>query len=196
MKWLAQKSNIAAKIFVCLIANYMCPAQAVDFEGFEFPSTVKIENETLALNGLAVRQATIFNIRVLVAAFYLPEPSSDIEVILKTAGRKQLQIRFLKNLRAKTIASTWTEQLMKNCTKDCTLIQEKAKGLDGILPDIRKNDLLTITFSKTQVTVVGNDQKGGVIEGAEFAHAFLRIWIGPNPLNEDLKKSLLTLPTK
>ena len=191
-----RKSNITASIFVCLIASYVCPAQAVDFEGFEFPNAIKIENEALVLNGLAVRKATIFNIRVLVAALYLPEVSSDAEAILNSSGRKQLQIRFLKNLRAKTIANTWTEQMMKNCTKDCNLIMERSKELKGLLTDISDKDLLIITFSKTQITMNGSNQKGGTIEGAEFAQAFLRIWIGSNPLNEDLKKSLLTLPTE
>jgi hypothetical protein len=192
----ARKTNITASIFFCLIANYVCFAQAVEFEGFEFPRVITIENETLVLNGLAIRKATIFNIRVLVAALYLPEVSSDSEAILSSSGRKQLQIRFLKNLSAKTIGNTWAEQMMKNCTKDCHLIQEKARGLEGNLSDIRKNDLLKITFSKTHVTVAGTNQKGGMIEGVEFAQAFFRIWIGAKPLNEDLKVSLLTLPTK
>jgi hypothetical protein len=191
-----RKSNIITWIFVCLIANYVCSAQAVEFEGFEFPSAIKIENETLVLNGLAIRKATIFKIRVLVAALYLPEVLSDAESILNSSGRKKLQIRFLKNLSAKTIGNTWAEQLMKNCTKDCNLIMQKSKELEGLLTDIRDKDLLIITFSKIQVTIAGSNQKGGMIEGAEFAQAFLRIWIGSNPLNEDLKKSLLTLPTK
>jgi hypothetical protein len=192
----ARKTNITASIFFCLIANYVCFAQAVEFEGFEFPRAITIENETLVLNGLAIRKATIFNIRVLVAALYLPEVSSDSEAILSSSGSKQLQIRFLKNLSAKTIVNTWAEQMMKNCTKDCDLIMQKSKELEGLLTDIDDQDLLKITFSKTHVTVAGSKQKSGMIEGVEFAKAFFRIWIGSNPLNEDLKKSLLTLPTK
>ncbi len=196
MTWSPRKSSFTAKILFCLIANYGCPAQAVEFEGFDFPSVIKIENETLILNGLAIRKATIFNIRVLVAALYLPEVSGDADAILKTAGGKQLQIRFLKNLSAKTIANTWAEQLVKNCSGDCHLIMEKSKELEGLLTNIGTRDLLKITFSKTHVTMAGSTQKSGMIEGVEFSNAFLRIWIGANPLNEDLKKSLLSLPTK
>ncbi len=166
-------------------------AKAVQFEGFEFPQEVKVENERLALNGLALRKMTFLGIRVLVAGFYLPRPISDPLAIEKMAGRKQLRLHFLKNVSAKTIATTWTEELMKNCVTSCPEIKEKAAGLERLISDVKKNDLLEITFEKDRLIFQLNGQKEGSIDGPEFALAFLRIWIGDSPINEDFKKDLL-----
>jgi len=166
-------------------------AKAVQFEGFEFPQEVKVENERLALNGLALRKVTFLEIRVLVAGFYLPQPTSEPSVIEKMEGRKQLRLHFLKNVSAKTIATTWTEELMKNCVTSCPEIKEKAAGLERLISDVKKNDLLEITFEKDRLIFQLNGQKEGSIDGPEFALAFLRIWIGDHPINEDFKKDLL-----
>ena len=41
------------------------------------------------------------------------------------------------------------------------------------------------------VTAEINGDAVGAIEGADFALAFLSIWLGPEPPNEDLKSGLL-----
>lgn len=179
--------------FMCLIVlvTLSGQAKAVQFEGFEFPQEIQVENERLALNGLALRKVTFLGIRVLVAGLYLPRPISEPLAIEKMVGRKQLRLHFLKNVSAKTIATTWTEELMKNCVTSCPEIKEKAAGLERLISDVKKNDLLAITFEKDRLFFQLNSQKGGPIDGPEFALAFLRIWIGDHPINEDFKKDLL-----
>jgi len=166
-------------------------AKAVQFEGFEFPHEIQVENERLALNGLALRKVTFLGIRVLVAGLYLPRPISEPLAIEKMAGPKQLRLHFLKNVSAKTIATTWTEELMKNCVTSCPEIKDKATGLEQLISGVKKNDLLVITFEKDRLILQLNDQKEGSINGSEFTLAFLRIWIGDHPINEDFKKDLL-----
>jgi hypothetical protein len=127
----------------------------------------------------------------LVAGFYLPRPISEPLAIEKMAGRKQLQLHFLKNVSTKTIATTWTEKLMENCVTSCPEIKKKAAGLERLISVVKKNDLLAITFEKDRLVFQLNGQKGGSIDGPEFDLAFLRIWIGDRPINEDFKKDLL-----
>ena len=176
-----------------LIILTTLPGQAkiVQFEGFDFPQEVKVEDEKLALNGLALRKVPFLGIRVLVAGFYLPQPVSEPLAIEKMAGRKQLRLHFLKNVSAKTIATTWAEELIKNCVKSCPEIKEKAARLESLISGVKMNDLLTITFETDRLIFQLNGQKGGSIDGPEFALAFLRIWIGDSPINEDFKKDLL-----
>lgn len=178
-------------IFFLTLILFMKQAQAVQFEGFDFPSEIMIVERKLVLNGLALRKVPILGIRVLVGGLYLPQPFSEASGVETMVGPKQLRLHFLKNLSAKTIAKTWTTELMKNCENSCPIVKEKATKLEAMISDIKKDDLLAITFDKNQVTFQLNTQKGGVIEGAEFALAFLRVWIGPRPINEDFKKDLL-----
>lgn len=185
--------KIIASIF-CWIAYFSSYSQALEFEGFQFPGEIKIENEKLVLNGLAVRKATIFNIRVLAAALYLTDKSSDSESILRSPNPKQIQIRFLKNLAAETISKIWTKQLMQNCLSDCKLLQEKSDRLGNYLSDFKTRDLLVISFFKNHVVVLQNNGRNAIIESGEFSKAFFSIWIGQNPLNKDLKNDLLSNP--
>jgi len=41
----------------------------------------------------------------------------------------------------------------------------------------------------TVVTAKGTEK--GTIEGKDFADALFAVWLGPNPVQEDLKKALL-----
>jgi hypothetical protein len=86
--------------FMCLIVlvTLSGQAKAVQFEGFEFPQEIQVENERLALNGLALRKVTFLGIRVLIAGLYLPRPISEPLAIEKMAGRKQLRLHFLNIL--------------------------------------------------------------------------------------------------
>lgn len=166
-------------------------AKAIQFEGFEFPQEVKIENEKLVLNGLALRKVTFLGIRALAAGFYLPQPTSEPSVIEKMEGRKQLRLHFLRNVSGKSIVKAWTDELMKNCGISCPVVKEKATGLEELISNVRKNDLLEITFEKDRLILQLNGQKEGSIDGQEFVLGFLRIWIGDHPINEDLKRDLL-----
>jgi len=54
----------------------------------------------LVLNGLGVRQATVFNVNVYVAAFYVAKPSNDGNVIPGANTPKELILQFLRNVSA------------------------------------------------------------------------------------------------
>ena len=62
----------------------------------------------------------------------------------------------------------------------------------AMIPHIAAGDEILLTWVPergTKVTVRGTDR--GVIEGRDFADALFAVWIGPNPVQEDLKKALL-----
>jgi hypothetical protein len=60
-----------------------------------------------------------------------------------------------------------------------------------MIPDVVEGDEIALTFvpdAGTRVSVRGTDR--GTIEGRDFADALFAVWLGPNPVQEDLKKAL------
>jgi hypothetical protein len=58
---------------------------------------------------------------------------------------------------------------------------------------VKEGDQIVMTYlpgKGTAVSVKGTEK--GVIEGKDFADALFAVWLGNNPVQEDLKKALLT----
>ena len=61
-----------------------------------------------------------------------------------------------------------------------------------MIPDVKEGDELAFNWvpdKGVQVLVRGTER--GTIEGRDFADALFSVWLGPNPVQEDLKKALL-----
>jgi hypothetical protein len=189
-------SIIKLLIYFLLVAATPYLSQAAELEGFKFPDEITLDNEKLILNGLSVRKATIFRIKIMVAGLYLSKRSVNPDLILNSSEMKQIQIRFIKNISAKKISSMWTEQLMKRCKKDCTTLNEQADRMGKLMLDIKQADSMIFTFYKEKIKIILNNNIEGVVEGRDFSKALLSLWIGPDPLDESLKDGLLGIEIK
>lgn len=180
-------------LFTILTTNF---AHAKKIEGFKFPDEIILENKKLVLNGLAIRKATIFRIKILVAGLYLEKTSDDPSIILNSETTKHIQIRFLKSVSSKTISKMWAKSLLQKCKQECAELEKQVTQLGAMLVDINSGDSLMFTFINEQVKIVQNNNRRGLIEGKNFLIALLSLWIGKNPLDEDLKKGLLGVAVK
>ena len=102
---------------------------SAELENFIFENEIKIENEKLILNGLAIRKVTIFNIKILVAGLYLTTKSNVPDLILNSISTKEIRIRFMKSISKEKISKMWSEQLLKRCIEDCITLKEQANQL-------------------------------------------------------------------
>ena len=60
-----------------------------------------------------------------------------------------------------------------------------------MIPDLKEGDQLSMSWVPDKGTVVnvrGTDV--GTIEGRDFADALFAVWLGPTPIQDDLKKAL------
>ena len=69
-----------------LLALPMSFLIAGTLKGITMPDTIMVEDQTLVLNGMALRKKFIF--KVYVAGLYLPQKESDAEKILKGFSSK------------------------------------------------------------------------------------------------------------
>ncbi len=78
-------------------------AQGKECKGVAFPDTAQVEGATLTLNGLGLRQATMFKVNVYVAALYVAKTSNDPNVILGAKAPSELILQFVRDVGAADI---------------------------------------------------------------------------------------------
>src|SRR5215469_11293643 len=110
-------------------------ARASECKGVSFPDQMQVDGATLTLNGLGLRQATMFKVNVYVAALYVTRKSSDAGVLLANAPA-ELILRFVRDVGASDIAKSWNEGFEKNAKAELPALKDRIATLDGFMADV------------------------------------------------------------
>ena len=168
------------------------PAGAAHLEGVTMAEHYLLNGKELVLNGMGLREATIFKVDVYVAGLYVEAKSQNSAEIISSQGLKHVEMKFLRNVGADRMRSTWKESFERNCKNDCEPLRPALKQLLDIMADVKKGDLVSLSFLPGRVELDCNGKKLGVIEGGDrFSGLLLACWIGPYPPNEGLKEGML-----
>jgi len=184
-----RETLLAACLTVCLPSAAWCGELA----GVTLPEQTIVEESTLVLNGMGLREATWLNIDVYVAGLYLEAKSSDADTILRSEGPKRIVFVFVRSVGRKKLIQEWDDSLEANVGEDFATLADRVEMLHGWIPNaVRKGDEMSLTYLPGQGVVV--EIKGevmGTIPGADFARALFTMWLGARPPNQALKIGLL-----
>jgi hypothetical protein len=169
-----------------------CPGWAAEKAGVRVADTLTFHGQPLVLNGLGVREATIFNVDVYVAGLYVAARSSDPATLLRADQSKVLHLVFVRDVERDKIAEAWSEGFEKNAGARLTGLKSRVAELGAFMTDMKKGSTLTFSYAENQgVEVRVNGASKGTIAGQDFADVFFAIWLGPYPPNAGLKTGLL-----
>lgn len=180
------KTATAAALALALAASSL----ALEVAGVQVPETVTAEGKTLKLNGAGLRKKLLF--KVYVAALYVETPSKDGAAVISSSEIKRMRLSILRSLKGSQVSEAISEGFERNSKDQMPRLQDRLKKLGAMIPDVKEGDEIAFTAvpdKGVQVTVRGTDR--GTIEGRDFADALFSVWLGPNPVEEDLKKALL-----
>ena len=167
-------------------------AHGKDCQGVNFPEQMQLDGSTLRLNGLGLRQATFLKVNVYVAALYVANVSSDPQALLGSNTPKELILHFLHNASDDDLKKAWEEGFEHNAKAQLPALHERIETLKSWMADMKSGQRLTFIHKPgAGVQVDVNGTVKGTITGDDFATAFLSIWLGPHPPNENLKSGLL-----
>jgi len=168
------------------------PVLGAECIGVQVPDSVKAGDAELVLNGLGIRKATLLNVKVYVAGLYLPQKSGDAGQILGTDQPWQLSLHFVRDVDASDIRDAFDEGFKKAAGGKLDALSKRIDALNAQMVDFKEGQHLSYAYEPAKGTIVdANGKSGGAIEGADFATTLLKISIGPEPPNEDLKSGLL-----
>lgn len=176
--------------FLCLVLAISTVAVAAEKGGVTMPDTKTVEGKSLVLNGMGLREATVFNVDVYAAGLYLEQKSKDGKAIAASEQTKQLILHFVRDVDKDDIVGAWNEGFKKNggAAKD------KIDALNGWMSDMKDGEEMYFNFKKDgdmKVIVSVKGQTKGTITGDDFARVFLLIWLGDHPPNTGLREGLL-----
>jgi hypothetical protein len=177
---------LAASVWLSLGA-----AWAGTKEGVTLPDTVEVDGKKLVLNGMGVREATVFNVNVYVAGLYLESKTSDANAIIGAEQAKRIDLVFVRDVDRKDITGAFVNGFKKNGA-DVEALKADLGKLNSWMQDMKKRDVMTFTYVPEQgTTVTVKGQVKGTIEGAAFGRGLFSNFLGPKPPNGGLKKGLL-----
>jgi hypothetical protein len=157
----------------------------------KMPDTLTVAGKALVLNGMGIREATVFDVDVYVAGLYLEKKTQNPAEVIGSEQIKRIDITFVRDVDKDDITEAWSTQFKKNGA-DMAKLKESIARLNSWMSGMDEGEKLSFTYEPGKgVTVVVKGAAKGVIPGADFGHAFFAIWFGPSPPNKGLKNGML-----
>ena len=188
---------------LALAAAASLPAQAVRYEGQDFPDTLQLGGSTLVLNGTGKRQVAIYPLYL--AALYLPHKAAAPDAVYGQNGPKRLEMRIVIPLVKDVSTQEFVKAINKGVNRNSTdaekaAVEDRLKQFNAAISEVgrvKKGDLLVIDYLPSQggtVLSVNGKVWGKPIEGQDFYTAFLKVFLGDNNSDARLRTGLLGQP--
>jgi len=178
-----------------LLALLAAPALAAEVAGVRVDDRIKLDSGELVLNGAGLR--TKYFLNLYVSGLYLTEKKTSAGEVLALPGAKRITMRLMRNVSAKQLTDALELGIRSNTSAaERESLQERLGELTAImnaLQSAKEGDLIALDWLPETGTriVLNGESRGKIIAGADFYRALLRIWLGEDPAQESLKKSLL-----
>ncbi len=168
-------------------------AYAKEIAGVNFDESIVVSGaaEKLQLNGLGIRYKFFF--KIYIAALYVESKTSNVDELINQPGAKRVIMHFLYDEVGKEkLISAWVEGFEDNLSgKKFAELKPRIDKFNNMFEAVKEGDVVLLDYlpgKGTRVTIKG--QQKGFIEGLDFNQALLRIWLGEEPVTDDLKEAL------
>ena len=177
-----------------LVATLAFPTAALarSCGGVDFPNSVTVAGERLSLNGLGIREATVFNVDVYVAALYVATRARTADALLDLTHPIVLHLRFVRDVDQDTMNEALVQGFTRNAGGNRAALQARIDQLQRWVPNLTEGMNMVFTWLPgTGLQMKVDGRVLGTIPGDDFASVFFRIWLGPQPPNRGLRTGLL-----
>lgn len=187
------------RLCLALLGTAAWPAVAqVRVEGYTFAREVVVAGQPLKLNGVGLR--AVAWLKGYATGLYLGSKATTAAAVLADAGPKRLQLRMLQEVPAEEFVKAFDKGIARNTPPaELPSLQERMRSFDALvmgLKKVKKGDLVDLDWLPGQgLSFAYNGRAlGNPIPGADLYAALLRIFIGPKPVDPEMKLGLLGGP--
>ncbi len=168
------------------------PVAAREIEGIKLSDSAEVGGQQLLLNGAGLRSK--FFISVYVGGLYLSDKSTDVKQILAMSGPKRVSMHFIYDeISEEKIRAAWSEGFSENNSDEVMQsMAGKIETFNSFWPAIKGGDVALVDYLPGKGTQISlNGKIRGIVVGEKFNQAVLKIWLGDNPVDSDLKSGML-----
>ena len=173
------------------------PLAAAELEGVKLAEQVQVDGQLLHLNGFGLRTRALF-FKIYVGGLYLPQKSTSAAAALAAKGAKRIQLTMVREADAEQFVESIVHGLQANHSEEqLALVKPQTDELMAMIRRIgtsQKGAIIVLDYAPSQdgTTLFVDDKPAGPpMPGEEFFRALMRIWLGDNPVQLDLKEALL-----
>ena len=196
MKFTDPKTATVAAVFAaCLALLPQASPAATEVAGIKLDDTVTVANQRLVLNGAGIRTRAIF--KVYVAALYLPQKKETLKDIAALPGARRVAVVMLREVSSEDLGEAMITGIRKNSTAEETRRfgpqMMKMTDIFAKIPKLKKGESFNLDWVPGSGTVVSVEGKpvADPIPDEAFYNAILKIWLGDDPADSDLKPAML-----
>ena len=170
-------------------------AATIDLAGVQLEDRQTVAGSSLVLNGAGIRYRTV--IKVYTAGLYLTSQADTPDEALAMPGPKRLAITMLRDIDSAELGKLFSRGMEDNMDRAAF-----SKLIPGVLrmsqvfsnhKQLKAGEAFLIDWvpgSGTVLTIKGKVE-GEPFKEPEFFNALMRIWLGKNPADWQLKEALL-----
>ncbi|MCK4708025.1 MAG: chalcone isomerase family protein [Gammaproteobacteria bacterium] len=175
-----------------LFILFSLSVQAKQIADVKINEQVTVADKLLTLNGAGMRTKFVFDIYV--AAFYTADPVRNASQISDNNQPMRMAMHFVYGEVGKEkLTDGWDDGFEDNLSSaQLKKMESRIKLFNGMFETVKKGDVILLDYIPAKGTLVTiNDKTKGVVTGFEFYQALLMIWLGDDPVGDDLKDALL-----
>jgi len=182
----------AAALLIALALIAAAPvAQAAEVAGVKVDESADLAGARLQLNGAGLRKKVFF--KVYVGALYVEKKSGDAAALVAADGPRLVRLHMLRELDRESVLKAFREGIEKNSRATAAAALAKLAQVEKAIPEeLKSGQVVTVSYRPGVGTSLGIE--GGTtatVEGKDFADAILRVWLGDEPVDADLKAGML-----
>jgi hypothetical protein len=181
------------KCIVLLIVFLAAPVTAMEIGGVNLADeVVQSDGTSLKLNGAGIRSKFFF--KIYVGALYLQAPSSDSGEVINSDAGKQVYMHFLYDeVDKEDLVEAWNDGFEANgSAAQLAELAPQIESFNTMFDSVKSGDVIVLDYqpnSGTSVTIRG--KQIGRVAGKPFNDLLLSIWLGPEPVTDDLRDEML-----
>lgn len=187
---------IEARILRALVLGLFClSAHAAEVAGVKLEERDRVAGADLVLNGAGLRKRAFFQVYAI--GLYLPERKASAAEAIAAPGVKRVAIHMLRDVGADQFTDALMDGMKDNHGEaEMKAFEPRIRQLAATMAEMKeakKGMRITLDWAPAAGTLVTVDGKpaGNPIAGEDFYRALLKIWLGEQPVQTDLRKALL-----
>lgn len=172
----------------------------LDLSGAQFPAEAQVNESKLVLHGAGIRHR--FGFKVYAAGLYTAGKFGSTDALLADPRAKRLQLIFYREVEGNELGNLFVRGIQNNMppNEEMSKIIQGASQMGDAMgaffsggKKLLPGDVLHLDYVPNVGTSMTHNGKpvGSLIREPRFYAALLRIWLGADPADAQLKQSLM-----